>query len=92
MGRRHAPLPATYLYSFGLGLSLVCGSQRKQLLRFLVTGLLLASVTLLISCGGGGRSSQLLSTQGIAPGAYTIGVDGTAGQFQVSTMTTITIR
>jgi hypothetical protein len=93
MERRHAPLPATYLYSFGLGLSLVCGSQRKQLLRFLVTGLLLAGVTLLISCGGGGRSSsQLLSTEGIAPGAYTIGVDGTAGQFQVSTMTTITIR
>jgi hypothetical protein len=82
---RHDPRPlyALLLPISGcafLGIGLAAGGRRRRwLLGFLLVGLLAASLTFQVACGGGTSSAGGRGTPVTPAGTYTVTVTGTSG-------------
>jgi len=88
--RQGNPAFPPYMLSFAvMGFALIGGIKRKRALQILTFALLIGTVLLLSSCGGGGMSSTK-SMSSATP--FTVTITGAAGMVQASTTVQVTLR
>jgi hypothetical protein len=81
----------SYLLSCAvMGFAFVGGTNRKRALGMLALGLLIGTVLIVSSCGGGGMSSAKASSSVSTP--YTVTISGASGTVQASTTVRVAIN
>ena len=88
--RQSNPVFPPYMLSFAvMGFAFMGGINRKRALRMLALGLLIGTVLLVSSCGGG-SSTKTSNTSTATP--FTVTINGGSGTVQASTTVRVTIN
>jgi preprotein translocase subunit SecG len=75
-----------------MGFAFMGGIKRKRALQILALALLIGTVLLLSSCGGGGMSSIKTTSNTSNATPFTVTINGAAGTVQASTTVQVTVK
>lgn len=94
--KRSAPLYAFWLWSAPIAFSVLILSRRRHLraLRFFFLAVMVGTLLISVSCGGGGSNPVVTPTTSTPPGTYSITVNATSssGAIQHSSVVAVTVQ